>query len=765
MLKMMAEQQKTTFKELTERHGFVFMLKLISSAAAAFLLSGSEIGGAPSGLSVALVGALTPWQGMAAFVGSLIGYAVHGGMYLRTGEIAAMVLIIGVRTIYKELLRREMSPLLSGGITGVMLFFSGTVMCILTSGGFAAVAVQLFRALFCAAACFFLLRTAEYIFRERNIPISGTYGLSAAVIFTIAVSALCSVEIAELNFGRIAGILLSLYAAGKYGIYGGCFMSALSLCGFTLCDPALGEGAVFIPAAVAVASAVMHCGGLPTVFAFIAANGAGLIVCGTVDGFSMLCDVMAAAALYIITSEEVIALAPLPKHDGNILSARMNFAADAVAGVRESVEQVAAALEKQDKNRDPAAEVSNRVCSGCRGRMNCWERSFEQTYSRFAGAKAMLLDKTELSDSDMTAFSTCFHRADILREFNTLSLRNAKEKAAAARLSQSRELLYEQLSAIEELLRGIGSEKAAGREYDSCGAKAVKSALLSLCCKNVQVSVWREKGRVYVESFFFGESEVGDEDFCDTVSDAVGAELDLPQRTVQNGVTRLCFWERTRYRLEIAGYQYSCEGKICGDTYESFTDGVGNAYVILSDGMGSGKQAALDSVMTASLLKKLLSAGVEYNAAIKLINSSMLLKSSEERFATLDIACLNLYTGELELMKSGAAATFIKMGERVKKIECRGIPIGISSRCTPSRSFEKLTAGDCILMVSDGVEGLLPTDIRDILLRSGEVTSKELSRRIVERALVQINENVSADTVKRADDMTAVALKITRNDD
>ena len=92
---------------------------------------------------------------------------------------------------------------------------------------------------------------------------------------------------------------------------------------------------------------------------------------------------------------------------------------------------------------------------------------------------------------------------------------------------------------------------------------------------------------------------------------------------------------------------------MCGDAYQSFTDRRSVAHIILSDGMGSGTAAAVDSNMTVSLLQKLIDAGVGYQAALKIVNSALLVKSGEESLSTIDITAVNLYTGQAWFYKAG----------------------------------------------------------------------------------------------------------------
>ena len=63
--------------------------------------------------------------------------------------------------------------------------------------------------------------------------------------------------------------------------------------------------------------------------------------------------------------------------------------------------------------------------------------------------------------------------------------------------------------------------------------------------------------------------------------------------------------------------------------------------------------------MTCNFVLKLLKAGFGFDAALKLINSALLVKAGDESLATLDIGCIDLYTGNAEFLKAGAACSFV----------------------------------------------------------------------------------------------------------
>jgi len=85
-----------------------------------------------------------------------------------------------------------------------------------------------------------------------------------------------------------------------------------------------------------------------------------------------------------------------------------------------------------------------------------------------------------------------------------------------------------------------------------------------------------------------------------------------------------------------------------------------------------------------------------------IVNSSMLFKSSDETLATVDISCIDLYTGAVELLKAGAAPTVIRRSGRTGKAQSTSLPAGILREASFDRANVSLKAGDIILMMSDG---------------------------------------------------------------
>ena len=103
-----------------------------------------------------------------------------------------------------------------------------------------------------------------------------------------------------------------------------------------------------------------------------------------------------------------------------------------------------------------------------------------------------------------------------------------------------------------------------------------------------------------------------------------------------------------------------------GDRGVCFAGPRADYYVLLCDGMGSGREAAALSSETVHFLKKLLYAGMGPENALQVLNGAFLLRGNG-CFATVDLVRVDLASGEAELLKWGGAPSYLRENERLVK--------------------------------------------------------------------------------------------------
>lgn len=209
--------------------------------------------------------------------------------------------------------------------------------------------------------------------------------------------------------------------------------------------------------------------------------------------------------------------------------------------------------------------------------------------------------------------------------------------------------------------------------------------------------------------------------------------------TRQYGTVR--FLEEGSYRLMFGASGIPRQGEKCsGDNY-TFCESQGNQVVMsLSDGMGCGETAYRESSQVVELTEQLLETGFSTRAALKLVNTVLLLAGVEQHPATLDVSCIDLHTGVLEVMKLGAVPTFILSEEGVEVLEAGEVPVGVLNEVEPVLISRKLWEGNQVVMVTDGVLDALPGEdkeqvMKEFLEHLEDMTPQELADGILEFAV------------------------------
>ena len=183
----------------------------------------------------------------------------------------------------------------------------------------------------------------------------------------------------------------------------------------------------------------------------------------------------------------------------------------------------------------------------------------------------------------------------------------------------------------------------------------------------------------------------------------------------------------------------------------------GKYLVAISDGMGSGKEAKNSSNQTLRLLENLLVSGFDKKASLDLINNA-LMNQNKETFATLDIAIIDLYEGNVEFIKSAACPTYIKKNKRVQMIKSNSLPTGILEESKLETFDKDINDGEIVVLCSDGI---LDSNVEyknkelwiKYLLEDIETTNTQKIANLILEESVDNNYGIAKD------DMSVVAFK------
>ena len=166
---------------------------------------------------------------------------------------------------------------------------------------------------------------------------------------------------------------------------------------------------------------------------------------------------------------------------------------------------------------------------------------------------------------------------------------------------------------------------------------------------------------------------------------------------------KLSFLSDDKYIMALGmAKQTKSKSVASGDSILNIRLKDGKYLVAISDGMGSGKEAQNSSTQALRLLENLLLSGFDKKTSIDLINDA-LVNQNKEIFATLDIAIIDLYSGNMEFIKSAACPTYIKKNKRIQMIKSNSLPTGILNESKVETFDRDLQDGEIVLLCSDGI--------------------------------------------------------------
>ena len=353
-------------------------------------------------------------------------------------------------------------------------------------------------------------------------------------------------------------------------------------------------------------------------------------------------------------------------------------------------------------------QVARTTCQSCTRRSRCWVRGYATAMDGLQHLKPVLESKGRVEVQDLPGqLSVCIHPADLCTAANHGYRLWRSRRQTRARASMLRTALTEQYSALAGALAQLAAKLGqAGLPDPRREAKLAQLfaelGLDALECSVTADLAGRLTASVTICRTHFTQEEISG--LVEEVSRLCRRDMDLPEITHCRTVTMLTFGEKPLFTAEFGAAGHAAAGQsVSGDALDQFCDTSGRAQMLLCDGMGTGRAAAVDGQMAAKLTAQLLRAGFAAESAARLVNVALGLKGAEqEAGATLDLLTVDLYTGRAGLFKAGAAPSFLVRGGVPRMLDGASLPMGMLDSLVGRSTTFALDAGDWVVLVSDG---------------------------------------------------------------
>ena len=156
------------------------------------------------------------------------------------------------------------------------------------------------------------------------------------------------------------------------------------------------------------------------------------------------------------------------------------------------------------------------------------------------------------------------------------------------------------------------------------------------------------------------------------------------------------------YTVDYATASASADGREPSGDSAAFFEGGTHFYAVISDGMGTGREARLSSDFVCAYLSDMLSAEVSVESTVASLGH-LLRERETESSATMDLFSLCPLSGEAIFTKCGAAPSYVKRGKSIFRVRSESAPIGLMPTLDAERIRVEIKPGDTVIMVSDGV--------------------------------------------------------------
>ena len=721
-------------------------------AGIALEIGASDLYAAPA--ASALLAGVSGKKTWLVLAGGILGALVHGFPTALT-SIAAMAIVLAARII-PDLNKIKLRAFERSAAAAGACFFSRIAEAEQTTDFFTVVIAGLCAGIF--AACVVFL---EHYYSKRGLNPNELYVRTLAGIVTaLGFMSLGALNYPVVNIGRMIFGAAFLYIISGKGLVWGAVFGIPAIFGLSAANFEMGAGAAGFAAAALISGVFIKHGKIARAAGFVFCAAAGTLVSGADEGsLRIIIEAAAAGALYIFLPTGMLRTETGSSDSATtaLLCERLNFAADALAGVESGINAAAQTLSGKyaPSIAKVAEKAADRVCRSCPKSMQCWGKYYELFRAEFERLTEQLRTGFSLSECSLSekCADICLNPSGVSQAITAEYSRFLSAARDERKISEMRRIYTDSLMSTEQILRDLSRselEDIPGKIPDKAAEKRAEALLRDAGVKKPRAFVTIGANGLHFEAYGETEPLVDKEYLGSLLERTLGREIEVPEisgggrlyRITTNGTARLC--------AKLGAFQLAKgQNSVCGDCYDSFTDADGIFYVILSDGMGTGSRARVDSAMVCSVTAKLIKSGISLSSALETINTVMLIKSPDESYATLDICRIDLNSGECAVYKAGAAATYIKSSDKLIRAAISSYPTGTGGKISvPAQRFT-VSAGDVIVMITDGAvidEHWLAREL------SSPAKPEEISRRIAKAAR-------SADNGKN-DDISVITLCI-----
>ena len=448
-----------------------------------------------------------------------------------------------------------------------------------------------------------------------------------------------------------------------------------------------------------------------------------------------------------------VALSYRNKYKGNLaaLETSLHSISTAVKEYNES-----SAEPTREELSDLILECSDKYCRACEGRGACMTKGDRRFIDNVTELSEILYKNGKLTADDLTSYPQFCHLSqNIVEAINRGVAILAEEKFREMKKDTS----AEDFGTIAKLINEARIEDEKEKALNEPLSERLGEIMTDAGLHDGVIRAFGERRPYFILA---AEDESGAKitapELRKNIEAIAGVRLGTPEYYRHGKMALMeCPSERS-FAAECATASIAGEREqISGDTASAFESEDGYFYSLISDGMGSGRAAKETSSFVVDFMSRALEFNHEGHTVLKILNHT-LRAGRRECSATVDLFTVDLYRGEAEFLKSGAAASYVKRGSSIFRLKSKTAPLGLMKNVDAERIKVELEGDDYIIMLSDGIAQSAEDTpwLIDLLSKPPKRNLKEYADYILSAAVKNTPLN---------DDMTVLVTRVIKKKD
>ena len=396
-------------------------------------------------------------------------------------------------------------------------------------------------------------------------------------------------------------------------------------------------------------------------------------------------------------------------------------------------------------------ECADKYCRACEGYGACITKSDKRFTDNAEAIAEALYSNGKITDDDLKAYPEYCHLSHNIAE--------AINRGAAILCEQNfrdmkKDTSSEDFNIIAKLINEARLDDEKEKALNESLSDRLRDVMLDAGLGDGVIRAFGERKPYFILA---AEDESGKKisapELKKNIESIAGVRLGTPEFYRKGKMALMECPSEKSYSVECAISSIAGEREdVSGDTAVAFESENGYFYSLISDGMGSGAEAKETSSLVADFMTRALEFNPEGQTVLRILNHTVRHRR-RECSATVDLFSVDLYRGDAEFLKSGAAASYVKRGSSIFRIKSKTAPLGLMKSVDAERIKIELEGDDYVIMLSDGIgQSAEETPwLLELLAKPPKRTLKEFADAILSSALANL---------PHTDDMTVLVAKV-----